>query len=94
MVAIPFELAEGRTAEDYKIMYVAEDGTIEEINTAYLGGNLVVELGHFSEYVIVDLTKDEVKMTTAMIVAISVIAALALCACVGTIVLVRKEKKR
>ena len=94
LVAIPFELAEGRTAEDYKIMYVAEDGTIEEINTAYLGGNLVVELGHFSEYVIVDLTKDEVKMTTAMIVAISVIAALALCACVGTIVLVRKEKKR
>ena len=34
-------------------LYVADDGKVEEIATAYKDGCLVVELEHFSEYVIV-----------------------------------------
>jgi hypothetical protein len=95
LVSIPFELAEGRVAEDYKFMYVADDGTVEEVSAAYLNGNMIVELEHFSNYVIVDIAKEESKtMSVAVIVALSVLAALVVVAGIGTIVLVRKEKKR
>lgn len=52
-VYIPFKLEEGTEAKDYKLLYVADDGSIEEVATKYEGGCLVAELEHFSEYVVV-----------------------------------------
>ena len=93
-VRLPFELAEGKTAADYRIAYVSDNGTIEELVTTYVDGELVVELGHFSEYVVLDITEDEVRMSTAVIVALAVLGAVAAFAVIGIAVAVRKERKR
>ena len=93
-VRLPFALPEGKTAGDYKLVYIADDGSIEELVSTYVDGELVVELGHFSEYVVLDISKQEVKMSTAIIVALSVLAAFAVFAAVGIVVVVRKERKR
>lgn len=53
-VQIPFEPATGTKGSDYKIIYVADDGKLENITTSYKDGFLVAELEHFSEYVIVN----------------------------------------
>lgn len=53
-VKIPFNPSEGSIGSDYKIMYVADDGTTEMIDTTYVDGYLVFTLDHFSEYVVVN----------------------------------------
>ncbi len=53
-VTIPFVLEAGTTASDYIVLYVADDGTVEEIPSAYADGKLVMTLSHFSEYVVVN----------------------------------------
>ena len=52
-VYIPFEPAAGTNGSDYKVIYIADDGSTENIVTEYVEGYLVVELEHFSEYAIV-----------------------------------------
>ena len=52
-VQIPFEVPAGEKGDDYKVIYISDDGVIEEIETTYQEGNLVVELAHFSEYAVV-----------------------------------------
>ena len=52
-VEIPFTPAEGTKGSDYKVYYVADDGKVEAIPTRYVKEKLVVELEHFSEYVVV-----------------------------------------
>ena len=52
-VKIPFTPEAGTTAADYKVLYVADDGTTAEIPTTYEDGCLVIVLEHFSDYVIV-----------------------------------------
>ena len=53
-VAIPFTPAEGTNGSDYVVLYIADDGTVEEIPTAYENGVLTMTLSHFSEYVVVN----------------------------------------
>ena len=53
-VQIPFTPEEGTKGEDYAVYYVADDGSVEKIETKYVDGHLVVTLEHFSEYVIVN----------------------------------------
>ena len=60
-VKLPFTPAEGTSGSDYKILYVADDGTIEEIDTTYVDGYLVFTLSHFSEYVVVETKAAPVK---------------------------------
>lgn len=52
-VEIPFTPAEGTKGSDYKVYYIADDGKVTAVPTRYVKGNLVVELEHFSEYVVV-----------------------------------------
>ena len=52
-VKIPFTPEAGAKGTDYSVIYVADDGTTEAIPTAYKDGCLVIELEHFSDYVIV-----------------------------------------
>jgi len=59
-VQIPFTPAEGMTGEDYVVAYIADDGTIEYLTTTYVDGCLVVDLEHFSEYVILGEAKQNV----------------------------------
>lgn len=65
-VKIPFTPENGAKGEDYKIIYIADDGSIQEIDTKYIDGNLVVELEHFSDYAVIKVAeKDETpKMGT------------------------------
>ena len=53
-VKIPFTPETGYKGSDYVVIYVADDGTVERINTKYKDGCLVVDLKHFSDYVIVN----------------------------------------
>ena len=53
-VKIPFTPETGFQGSDYMVIYVADDGSTKEIPTAFKDGCLVVELEHFSDYVIVN----------------------------------------
>lgn len=52
-VMLPLEIEEGQNAEDYKVYYVAEDGSLELVAAKYVDGHMVFTTGHFSDYVIV-----------------------------------------
>lgn len=90
---IPFAVPEGKSADNYKIIYIADDGTVEDVTTSYTDGALVVELEHFSEYAIVEIA-DDAKLNTGLMVAIITISAFVLLAGIGLIVFIRKERKR
>lgn len=53
-VKIPFAPAEGTKGSDYKVFYVADDGSVKAIDTTYQDGHLIFALEHFSEYVVVN----------------------------------------
>lgn len=53
-VSIPFALPEGKTGEDFRVVYVAEDGTLTPMPTAYAGGKLLFETTHFSCYAVAE----------------------------------------
>lgn len=61
---IPFTPAEGTKGSDYKVLYVADDGKVEEIVTTYKDGCIVVELEHFSKYVIVNSASSSIDTST------------------------------
>ncbi|MBQ2980549.1 MAG: hypothetical protein IJD58_00315 [Lachnospiraceae bacterium] len=50
---IPFIPPKGTEGKDYKVLHIADDGKIEEIDTSYKSDCIVIQLEHFSEYVIV-----------------------------------------
>lgn len=53
-VKIPFTPASGTNGADYAIIYVDDEGGMEEIETKYESGCLVAALEHFSEYAVVN----------------------------------------
>ena len=53
-VKLPFNPPAGTKGNDYKILYVADNGKIEKIKTTYVDGHLVFSLTHFSEYIVVN----------------------------------------
>lgn len=53
-ITMPFTPAEGTKGSDYVVLYVADDGSIEEIETDYVDGALVFTLNHFSNYVVIN----------------------------------------
>lgn len=53
IIAIPFVPQDGTDGEDYAVYYVAEDGTKEKKPSTCKEGYMLVETGHFSDYVIV-----------------------------------------
>lgn len=65
-VAIPFQPEAGTNASDYIVLYIADDGTIEEIPSTVSDGKLVMTLSHFSEYVVVNtaVPKDPTNPST------------------------------
>ena len=56
-VAVPFELPAGDNAEDYNVWYVANDGTMEKMDTSYADGMLLFITKHFSDYVVIKTTQ-------------------------------------
>lgn len=63
ILEIPFTPEKGAKESDYKVIYIADDGKVEDIVTKYIDGALIIELEHFSEYAIVkvDTNKDDQK---------------------------------
>lgn len=55
-VAIPFQMDAGTVASDYVVLYIADDGSVEEIPSTIADSKLVMTLSHFSEYVVVNTT--------------------------------------
>ena len=95
-IRIPFEIAEGKSSKDYKIMYIADDGTIEELDTNYENGGLVVELSHFSEYVIVDISqpaKTSFDLVIVVVVGLLLFALLYIYLVIDFIHIARRAKK-
>ena len=52
-LSVPFEISNGLKAEKFAVWYVADDGTIEKLDTYYEDGHLVWDAGHFSDFIIV-----------------------------------------
>lgn len=52
-LSVPFEIPNGLKAEKFTVWYVADDGTIEKLDTYYKDGHLVWTVGHFSDFIIV-----------------------------------------
>ena len=52
-VQIPFTPEQGTEGSDYTIIYIADDGSIELVETSYKDGHLMADLKHFSEYAII-----------------------------------------
>ena len=52
-LSVPFEIPNGLKAEKFTVWYVADDGTIEKLDTYYKDGHLVWAVGHFSDFIIV-----------------------------------------
>ena len=48
-----FHVPEGYQPEGFTVWYVADDGSMEELETWYENGNLVWKVGHFSDFVII-----------------------------------------
>ncbi len=63
-VKMPFTPAEGTEGSDYTVLYIADDGTVKEIETAFVDGHLVFALEHFSEYVVVNTNTTSVTPDT------------------------------
>ena len=53
-VKMPFTPPQGTKGTDYQVLYIADDGSVKEIRTAFEDGHLVFALEHFSEYVVVN----------------------------------------
>ena len=52
-LSVPFEIPNGLKAEKFAVWYIADDGTIEKLDTHYEDGHLVWDVGHFSDFIIV-----------------------------------------
>lgn len=59
-VALPFQAEAGTKLEDYVVIYIADDGTIQKVPTKVVDGKLVFDIEHFSEYAVVkkEVVKD------------------------------------
>ena len=90
-VKMPFTPAEGSKGSDYTVLYIADDGSVKEIKTSYEDGNLVFDLEHFSEYIVVN-TKTSVNPDTGDHVMLAPFALLVL-SVMGMAVLVAGKKK-
>ena len=64
------------------MLYIADDGSVKKIDTAFEEGHLVFALEHFSEYVVVntkanaDPSNPATGMTVAPVIALLVINAI------------------
>ena len=50
---IPFTLEKDSKGSDYRVIYIADNGSVSEVASKYVDGNMIVELEHFSEYAII-----------------------------------------
>ena len=92
-VSIPFTPAEGTKGSDYVVLYVADDGTVEEIPTAYADGTLVMTLSHFSEYVVVDTSAKASTPATGDSFSPMVVFALLAVSAAAIVVLTAKKRR-
>ncbi|MDD6187602.1 MAG: hypothetical protein PUB11_06085 [Oscillospiraceae bacterium] len=102
-IMLPLEVEEGRAPEDYKVYYIAEDGTLEEIAAEYVDGFMVFTTGHFSDYAIVYekavviggevVTTPETTTETNTSLPIIPIIVIAIVAFAGIFLIIKKKKE-
>ena len=69
---IPYVVDDQKSA-NYKIIYVSENGSIEEINTSYENGEFIIEVDHFSEYVLIELKTQSFNLLPIILVFIVIV---------------------
>ena len=55
-VTVTISVPNGYDSAKTKVFYVAEDGSMEDVNAVYADGKMTFTVAHFSNYVIVDET--------------------------------------
>lgn len=58
-VTVPYTLSDGEDPNRIAIWYLADDGTYDQIDAIYSDGFVTFETSHFSKYVVVKLTPEE-----------------------------------
>ena len=83
-VTLPFELRDGESASDVTVLYIAEDGSYDEVPAGYDAetGELSFVTDHFSTFAVTygEIPAEEDGMPPALILLIGVIAILAVAA--------------
>lgn len=98
-VYVPFSLPKDTGPCTYSVLYVAEDGTLEYIDSYYVDGYIVFFAEHFSDYVIVrDLDRTEFlngsPVSTMQPAALWIVfAGLAVAAAAAALFLIRRRKE-
>ena len=92
-VKMPFTPAEGSKGSDYKVLYIADDGSVKAIDTAFVDGHLVFALEHFSEYVVVNTKTTSQTPNTGDNVMLTPVALLLTLSFAGVAVMVAGKKK-
>ncbi len=90
-LSVAFEVPTGKNANDFAVWYIAEDGTKTKLNTWYENGQIVWEVGHFSDFVII-YTNPKTVYVPALISSIS-LAVLIVTLCIAFVV-ARKLKEK
>jgi hypothetical protein len=89
-VKIPFAPAEGTKGSDYKVFYIADDGSVKAIHTAYQDGHLIFALEHFSEYVVVNTALSPDTGDKTMLIPMALLMVLS-AACFTVMVVGKKQ---
>ena len=93
-VYLNFQPAEGKTLEDYEIVYIKEDGTLETVSIDEIMENgYNFSMSHFSEYAIIE-KENKNDSSLIILIIILIILHLILIALVIYLIIKRKQKQQ
>ncbi len=90
-VSIPFQLPEGKTADQYYVAHIAEDGTVTAMETTYQNEALFFSTNHFSQYAVLEKTADK-NPGTADVVLLPALLVSAVALAAATFVVWKRKK--
>ena len=93
-ISIPFTIADGYTADDIKVAFISEDGTVEIIDAVYSEGVLTFSTTHFSTFVVFYATTPVTPPTGDTGMFATVVALCMAGALVAILAIRRKESDR
>ena len=92
-VTFPFAVKDGYTAGDYKVFYVSESGSLEEMPTTVTDGSVSFTTNHFSAYALLNTTVKAEAPADAPVWPIFAVGGVVLAAAAAVIVILIKKRK-
>ncbi len=89
-VTLPFDLPQGKSGEDFYVVYIAEDGTVTPMPTTYRDGKISFETNHFSQYAVLETPQNPETADVALLLPAVLIPFTLL----GAVLLLRKKNAR